>query len=124
MRIIKPLNDGLAINIAHAGIGKEGQTQISLSIPLDAEKYLQGINLIDCIKSQVLPNIPAKIADITQELAIDEMDKLYALLTTGDANGTVTTPIPYAGVQWLQYTDNAAKGTLSIDEANNKIIYT
>jgi hypothetical protein len=124
MRIIKPLNDGLVINIAHAGISKEGQTQINLSIPLNAEKYLQGINLIDCIKSQILPNIPARIGDISQDLTVAEIDKLYALLTTGDANGTVAIPIPYAGVEWLQYTDNATKGTLSIDETNNKIVYT
>lgn len=123
MRIISPFNKGLVIGISHAGISKEGQTQINLSIPLDAEKYLQGINLLNCIQKELLPNIPDKIASITQELTDIEVDELYQVLVF-PAVGAVGNVGRITAVAWLQSRDNAIAGTLSIDTVNKKIIYT
>jgi hypothetical protein len=129
MRTIKPFNQGLSIAINHAAITNSGLTQIDVSIPLDAAKYLSGVNLIDCIKPQLLPNIPSKVAAMTQQFTSEEIDQLAVFLSTGivPAIGVVL-PVESAyslgWIDWLTLRDNAMLGVASLTEGSGRVDYT
>jgi hypothetical protein len=63
-----PIVTTFELNMTHGYSERLGSVNVSLSLPLDRQKYLAGLSTIDCIDENVLPNliivIPNYIEDI------------------------------------------------------------
>jgi hypothetical protein len=122
MRKIK-VTDGLSININHAGLKAEGLTNVSISIPLDAVKYIKGINLIDCIKGGLLPDVTTKIDAITQELTAADLFLIRGWLVTGIIH-TDNNPAYAPEQTYLLQEDDAIKGVVQFIDGETQPTYT
>jgi hypothetical protein len=54
---VDKLTSGTKITISNVGANFQGLSSISIRIPLNPEKVLEGANLIDLISSSALPHL-------------------------------------------------------------------
>ena len=115
MRPIKPQNKVL-LTINHAGTGGEALTSIVVTIPIDANKYMDGVNLIECIASNLLPNVTLEA--ITQEIPQSQIDLIVQFTRTGRFGVTPSiesTANDIIGItSFLTQIDNAIFGTVEL----------
>lgn len=125
MRNIKQ-NDGLSINFSHAALENEGLTTVALNIELDGDKYIEGVNIIECIKERLLPNV--SVDAITQELTASELDDLGGLATSGIVAPYTSNPtfdlIIFAQTMAFLDADDASLGMISFELGKRKPTYT
>jgi hypothetical protein len=121
MRKIK-FTEGLGIAFGFAGAEGEALTTVQINIPIDGQKYIQGVNIIECIKERLLPLL--NVGAINQQLSSNDISLLNALLTTG----TIQSNVPMASTGAVAYhllaVDNSALGIVSFIEGENKPTYT
>lgn len=123
MRPIKT-TEGLSISFSHAGTGGEALTDVSVNIPINGNKYMEGNNIIESIKDRVLPNL--NLAAITQEIPQSQVDLILGMLETGILSISNTTN-PDSRISFIQYllsVDDAALGTVEFTAGNKKPTYT
>lgn len=119
MRKIKR-TEGLSIAISHAGADGEALTNVQINLPVDGSKYMEGVNIIECIKERLLPVLNTDA--INQQLTQADLDLIRGYSEFGIfAPQTLpdSTPIPY-----LLSVDNAVLGVVSFIEGSNKPTYT
>lgn len=109
------------IAISHGGTPTQGLTQINITIPIDATKFLQGVNLINCIIPNCLPIITDKLSAITQQLDQNTIELLSGLMISGTAYNYLE---PSPAITYLMTSDNALFGELSLNDGDNEITYT
>jgi hypothetical protein len=126
MRHIIQDYSGLQISFSHAALENEGLTNVTISVPLDADKYMDGVNIIECIQERLLPNFT--VDAITQELTSGELDLLGGLAVT-----TVVTPYVsdvftnatvFSNAMNLLAYDDASLGVISFELGKRKATYT
>lgn len=119
-------NDGLSISFSHAAMENEGLTTVTIGMELDGDKYMEGVNIIECVKERLLPNFT--LDAITQELTASELDDLGGLATGGIVAPYVSNPtfdlIIFARAMSLLSNDDASKGIISFELGKRKPTYT
>jgi hypothetical protein len=121
MRRIK-ITPGLLIDIHHAGTGVEAITDVSVSIPLNTEKYLTE-NLIDSIAERLLPDIHAKLDAITQEFTESELSDIRGWLKTGII-GAGTYSLYPEEIEYLINVDDAVNGIVNFAPGTTSPTYS
>jgi hypothetical protein len=120
MRKIK-ITEGLGITLGFAGAEVEALTTVQINIPIDGQKYMQGTNIIECIKERLLPLL--NVGAINQQLSSNDISLLNALLTTGTIQAGAPMPTTGAVAYHLMEVDNSALGIVSFIEGENKPTY-
>jgi hypothetical protein len=96
---------------ANAGTEAEALLQLSATIKFDLQAYVNGVDLLSCILPDQLPNIPALLTQINQELTNADAVKVIASY----------------GLDYLAFQDNARSGTLTVVTnpltSTNTIVY-
>jgi hypothetical protein len=107
-------NDGLGISFSHAALENDG------------DKYMEGVNIIECIKERLLPDFT--VAAITQELTASELDDLGGLATSGIVAPYTSNPafdlIVFSQAMAFLNSDDASLGVISFELGKRKPTYT
>jgi hypothetical protein len=129
---------GINLAISHAAIARQGLTEISMSLKVDAIKYLNGETLIDSIVAQQVPDIAAYLPAIQQaDIEAQQQQFITAFLDNGSAawttylntvDGTIlSTTLDHrlqSFIHYMAFTDNAIDGYISIGAGDRSITYT
>ncbi len=121
----------LSIQISFASENSDnGLTVVSIDLPIDANQYFIGNNLIDCLVPNLLPDLPSLTRALTQELTPTELEQLaleligvpqHALQINSNQT-TIDIETKARALEVLTKLDNAALG--GVDIVNGKVEYS
>lgn len=119
MRKIKK-SEGFRIDFSFAGTEGEGIITAQINIPIDGNKYVQGVNIIESIRDRLLPLVD--VAAINQVLDAGELNLLNGFTQTGIFSPSL---VPGMGgvAFYLLNNDDASLGVVSFVDGDTKPTY-